>query len=133
MIHMAFCTYCGGALEEGVKFCTNCGAPVEEAAPAAAPPISQDPQAPFSQPPQQEPSNQEPYQQQQQPSFDQPQAEVVDSGSIGWAILGFFIPIVGLVLFLVWKNTKPQSAKMAGMGALISVLLAAIFRLMGAY
>ena len=46
---------------------------------------------------------------------------VVDNGGIGWGILGFCIPIVGLVLFLVWKDQKPRNAKMAGIGALISV------------
>ncbi|EJW89936.1 hypothetical protein EVA_21958, partial [gut metagenome] len=30
--------------------------------------------------------------------------------------------IVGLVLFLVWKDTKPNSAKAAGIGALVSVV-----------
>ena len=46
----------------------------------------------------------------------------VDSGSIGWGLLGFCIPIVGLVLFIVWKDDKPKSAKKAGIGALISVI-----------
>ena len=32
------------------------------------------------------------------------------------------IPIVGLVLFLVWKDTKPRNAKAAGIGALVSVI-----------
>ena len=36
-----------------------------------------------------------------------------DSGSVGWAILGFFIPLVGLILFLVWKDSKPRCAKKA--------------------
>lgn len=49
--------------------------------------------------------------------------EVQDSGSFGWGVLGFFIPLVGLILFLVWKQTKPKSAKAAGIGALISVIL----------
>ena len=54
-----------------------------------------------------------------------------DSGSIGWGILGCCIPIVGLVLFLVWKDQKPKTAKMAGMGALISVIASvAIYALM---
>jgi uncharacterized membrane protein YvbJ len=51
----------------------------------------------------------------------QPINQVVDSGSVGWAFLGFCIPLVGLILFLVWKDTKPLSAKKAGIGALISV------------
>ena len=46
-----------------------------------------------------------------------------DSGSIGWGILGFFVPLVGLILYLVWKDEKPKSAKMAGKGALISFMI----------
>jgi hypothetical protein len=46
-----------------------------------------------------------------------------DSGSFGYALLGFFIPIVGLVLYLIWKDTKPLSAQAAGKGALTSVIL----------
>ena len=45
-----------------------------------------------------------------------------DTGSFGWAVLGFFFPIVGLILFLVWKSEKPVSAKQAGIGALASVI-----------
>ena len=45
-----------------------------------------------------------------------------DTGSIGWGILGCCIPIVGLVLFLVWKDTKPRNAKAAGIGALVCVI-----------
>lgn len=46
-----------------------------------------------------------------------------DSGSFGWAVLGFFIPIVGLILFIVWKDEKPRNAKMAGLGALVATIL----------
>lgn len=47
--------------------------------------------------------------------------QVVDNGGFGWGVLGCCIPIVGLVLFLVWKDTKPKTAKSAGIGALVSV------------
>lgn len=57
------------------------------------------------------------------------QQPVQDSGSIGWAILGFFIPIVGLILFLVWKNTKPQCAKMTGIGAIVGFCLGLIMNM----
>lgn len=50
-----------------------------------------------------------------------------DTGSIGWGILGCCIPIVGLVLFLVWKDTKPRNAKAAGIGALVSVILSVLY------
>ena len=46
--------------------------------------------------------------------------QVVDNGGFGWGVLGCCIPIVGLVLFLVWKDTKPKTAKAAGIGALVS-------------
>ena len=47
----------------------------------------------------------------------------LDTGSVGWAFLGFFFPLVGLILYCVWLSTKPLSAKMAGKGALISVIV----------
>lgn len=51
----------------------------------------------------------------------------VDNGGFGWGLLGCCIPIVGLVLWLVWKDTKPKTAKAAGMGALISVGISVIY------
>jgi len=45
-----------------------------------------------------------------------------DNGGFGWGLLGFCLPIVGLILYLVWMNERPLTAKAAGMGALISVL-----------
>ena len=49
-----------------------------------------------------------------------------DSGSIGWAILGFLIPLVGLILFIVWSDSRPQSAKMSGIGALIGFIFSIV-------
>lgn len=45
------------------------------------------------------------------------------TSSFVWGILGFFVPIAGLILFLVWKNERPSDAKTAGIGALIWVIL----------
>lgn len=50
-----------------------------------------------------------------------------DTGNIGWGVLGCCIPIVGLVLWLVWKDTKPKTAKVAGIGALVSVGIAVLY------
>ena len=50
-----------------------------------------------------------------------------DNGGFLWGLLGCCIPIVGLVLFLVWKDTKPKTAKAAGIGALVSVILIVIW------
>ena len=52
---------------------------------------------------------------------------VVDNGGFGWGLLGFCIPLVGLILYLVWKGEKPRTAKAAGKGALISVIICVVF------
>jgi len=52
-----------------------------------------------------------------------------DSGSFGWAVLGFFIPLAGLILFFVWKNDRPKSAKMALIGFLVSIAASVLWAL----
>lgn len=63
----------------------------------------------------------------QQTSQQNATAAVEEGGTAGWAILGFLIPIVGLILFIVWKDSKPKSSKAAGKGALINVILVILF------
>lgn len=43
--------------------------------------------------------------------------------AVGWGFLGFFIPIAGLILFIIWNSDLENKAKgkAAGVGALISV------------
>lgn len=48
---------------------------------------------------------------------------VKDSGSRFWAVFGFLIPFIGLPLWFLWIDKKPKCGKMAGMGALVSVIL----------
>ena len=46
-----------------------------------------------------------------------------DSGArAGWGILSFLIPLVGLILFLMWKNERPKTAKICGICALVSFI-----------
>lgn len=52
---------------------------------------------------------------------------VNDNGGFLWGLLGCCIPIVGLILFLVWKDQKPKTAKAAGIGALVSVILVILY------
>lgn len=44
-----------------------------------------------------------------------------------WGILGFFMPIIGLILFCVWKNPKPKEAAASGIGALSRVIIYILF------
>ena len=55
-----------------------------------------------------------------------------DTGSIGWGILGFCIPLVGLILYLVWKTDKPRNAGMAGKGALVAVIIEVVIYVIAA-
>lgn len=64
------------------------------------------------------------------PQTTQPQ--VVDNGGFGWGLLGCCIPIVGLILFLVWKDTKPKTAKAAIIGAIVGVVISVICYLLTA-
>ena len=52
-----------------------------------------------------------------------PQAD--DAPSAGFAVLCFFFPVVGLILYLVWKDSMPMRARSGGKGALISVIVEA--------
>ena len=51
----------------------------------------------------------------------------VDAPNTGFAVLGFLIPLVGLILYLVYKDTQPLKAKSAGKGALIGVCASVVF------
>lgn len=54
-------------------------------------------------------------------------ASQTDSDSIGWGFLGFCVPVVGLILYLIWKESAPKKAKNAGKGALISAIVSIVF------
>lgn len=54
-------------------------------------------------------------------------ANVEDKGGFLWGLLGCCVPIAGLILFLVWKDSKPKSAKAAGIGALVSVAITVVY------
>lgn len=89
-----YCKNCGSELFEGVNNCPHCGQPVDG---PVIRPVS--------------------------PQMNQPMVNPSDTGSFGWSVLGFFFPLVGLILFLVWKDTSPNNSKKAGKGALIGVIV----------
>lgn len=105
-----FCKQCGKEIEDGSSFCPFCGA--NQAADAQASQQAQQTQQTY-----QAPYNNNPY---NQPYYQAPKPQ--ESGA-GWGVLGFFFPIVGLILFLVWKDDHPARSKGAGIGALVSVIL----------
>lgn len=49
-----------------------------------------------------------------------------EGGTVSWGILGFFLPIVGFILWLVWKDEHPARSRSAGIGCLVSVCLGVV-------
>ena len=94
-----FCTSCGKSLSEDAKFCPHCGAQISGGASSFSG-VVQQPVAPTD-------------------------TCVQDAPSTGFLVLSFFFPLVGLILYLVWRETLPLRAKSAGKGALIGVIVSA--------
>ena len=105
---MAFCRNCGKEIEDNAVACNECGAAqVVEATPVETIAPNQTTVEPT-------------------PGVTPPPAQPEDKGGFGWGLLGCCIPIVGLILFLVWKDTKPKTSKAAGIGALVSVIASVV-------
>ncbi len=54
-------------------------------------------------------------------------AKADDKRSGGWAFLCYLIPVLGLILWLLWKDEYPLRAKSCAKGAIISVILGGVF------
>lgn len=55
-----------------------------------------------------------------------PACNYQDKNNIGFNILSFFFPLIGLVLYVIWKDEHPVKAKGCGKAALASVIVNAI-------
>lgn len=98
-----FCKYCGKQIDdEGGSFCPYCGKHLQENCPPAGSPAQPPPYPAFRYNPQDLPNG-------------------------GWTVLGFFFPLVGFILYLVWQTTFPIRSKLCGKGALVGVILYVIF------
>jgi hypothetical protein len=98
-----FCKSCGQQMDDFALACPKCGAPT---AAQTTPPAPQ-----YQQPAYQPPQYQQPVYQQNVYQQPYPAAPVPDVASGGMKFLAFCIPIVGLILYFVWKDQKPLSAK----------------------
>jgi uncharacterized membrane protein YvbJ len=60
------------------------------------------------------------------PTNQKKQSQIISEDNQTGCLIGglsFFFPIVGLILYFVWKETKPVSAKFAGKWALIGFIV----------
>lgn len=55
---------------------------------------------------------------------------VQDAPSTGFAVLCFCFPIVGLILYCVWKETLPKRAKSAGIGGLLGFIIGVVLTIL---
>ena len=131
-----FCRFCGKEISEDSRFCPHCGKVLQAEDNASGIPPERDggfgpkgPEdasfsgfgggAPYG--------NSNPYNGNTPPNYGNmpPYARqpAPDVPNIGWGILGFFFPLIGLIMFLVWHDEYPNRARMCGKGALISVIV----------
>ena len=124
------CNKCGSEIISGSQYCQVCGTPAVTVQQTQQPMQGNGQQGMYQQPFQggmQQPMYQQGY---QQPMYQQNQA--VSYEDAGWVlkILSFFIPLAGLILWLVNKDKKPVEAKTcliwAGIGFGVSVVLGII-------
>lgn len=95
-----YCYQCGKQLEDEVKFCPYCGAQIDahtQNQSGEYRPIDQNYQSPY-------------------PKQD-------DESSFGYALLSFFVPIVGLVLYLIWNKEYPLRAKSCIKGFIANIVV----------
>jgi len=64
---------------------------------------------------------------------EQKSVPVQENNTFWWGVLGFFVPIAGLIIFLIWLKEKPKSAKCAGIGALIRVGISIVLTIIFAF
>ena len=93
-----YCYKCGQEIEDDSKFCPLCGAQIEQS---------------------QEDIDYSSY----APDYNNP----MDKPSIGLNILSFLFPIIGIVLFFVWRNTYPIKGKSCVKFSLMSIIFNFIF------
>lgn len=56
--------------------------------------------------------------------------KVEEKASVGWGVLGFCCPLIGLILYLIWKDTDHANAKMAAKGAIVAVAFFLVCRIL---
>jgi len=64
--------------------------------------------------------------------LDEPEAPK-QSGGFGWGVLAFFIPIVGLILWLVWRHSKPAASRGSRNGFIVGMVVYVLMSAAGVY
>lgn len=52
---------------------------------------------------------------------DETKNEEDEAFVLGWGVLGFFFPIIGIILWMLWIGTKPRASNASGIGVLLGI------------
>lgn len=120
-----YCKNCGKELSDSAVYCTRCGVNQhlslsEQDTTSKTVDISEPP--PPAPPAPAQTKN---------PIAATPGSKEKDGPSFLFGLLSFFQPIIGLVLFLVWKDTLPLRARSCGIAALVSVIISFVIGIIG--
>ncbi len=108
---MKKCTYCNKTFDDSVTYCPECGSKLEDDVQFTSNTQTNDSYAYYDQSAMQQNMN------------ANAEAKKEDAGSWGFGILSFLFPIVGFILFFVWRKEFPKKAKSCGIPALVSFLI----------
>ena len=121
---MKYCQQCGSQLEDRTNFCPYCGAKCD---------------IPPAQPQQEQNNGYNTYNSAQQQGYNQynqynqyntpnkPNGTQDEESVAGYACLAFCFPIVGIILYCMWNNTRPKNAKTVLTAAVVSFVLGIVF------
>lgn len=45
----------------------------------------------------------------------------IPDGNIAWGLIGFLMPVIGIVLWIAWRRDRPTDSKLSGQGALLCI------------
>lgn len=75
-----------------------------------------------------EPSSSQTYQ-----AYSSSNENQTEEAGVGWIILAFLIPLVGLILYFVWHGEKPKKANGVGIAALSGFIINLLIMLSAGY
>ncbi|MFW5894837.1 MAG: zinc ribbon domain-containing protein [Bacillota bacterium] len=97
-----YCPSCGSKLDKDYTLCPHCGENLEELE-----------------------SNERTYEKERTTNTYSKPVDYRLNGmeTFVWGLVGFFIPLLGLIIYIMWRTEKPEIAGAVGTGALISVVI----------
>ena len=51
---------------------------------------------------------------------------VDDDDSIVWGILGFLLPLIGFILWIIWREEKPKRARTVAIGIMLFIIVSTV-------